>query len=86
MYSRTTESVDTAARFSPARVIVLILSLCTALLSIQVDVSLRAGMANDSSGFIDLVGSGHHTCDDGVRIYYELHGSGPQKVVFLQGS
>lgn len=42
-------------------------------------------MAEVPSGFLDLTDSGFHMVKDGCKIYYEVHGSGPQKIVFIQG-
>jgi hypothetical protein len=43
-------------------------------------------MTDENSGFIELTEAGYHTTDDGCKIYFETHGSGPQKIVLIQGT
>lgn len=45
-----------------------------------------AQQPEEPSGFSALVKADYFTLTDGTRFYYELHGSGPQKIVFIAGT
>lgn len=44
-----------------------------------------AVLVESATGLPDLVENGFHVDKEGRRFYYELHGSGPHKVLFIPG-